>query len=423
MTTIRTMSVAALALLLMSGCGDETQIATDTPVGAAQEQTQLHIPLEPLTHATLMPIAQDVEEQGDRARVIFHDQNVELALGDGYPSSVTVELDPLYMHNCGPLDGAVEITRVQGSSDSVEVDGIDATSMLLKSGEPGSATLRVEGEFRPSDEQRERRCWSTSGDYSAIDFEVDLIVRTRTVVDIELAGPRLCDYAATPTYLTGASLEDMSIRAVDADSEPFYPSNATTQRPASVTVTSRSGADVTVSEDDAGVASLQPLTGEDTLEVAFADGAPHPIEILDPARITSIDMGFDLPSLSSRRIPLETGETYGVEGFTGIGDRIMPSLNLPAYVDNVPVCSVPPVDLFELTSSTPGTCTVEKRAFDDYDFKSVIISGTPIDQAATLLNDGDCALHLAAPALDGGQGLSANIEATFVNVSTLTSMD
>lgn len=424
MKNMRTPLFSALSVLLVAGCADEAPQSGAPVSGASQGNGELHLPLEPVTHVTRMPISREVlGDQGGRARAIFYEQHVELALGDGYPTSVTVELDPLYVPSCGPLDGDLEIKTISGGGETVTVGEFDATSMFLVSGEPGAATLRVEGEFRPADQQIERPCWSASGDYTAIDFELDVLVHTRRVVDIELAGPLLCDSTATPAYFTGASLEDLSIRAVDANSEPFYPSNASSHRPASIRVTSSSGAGLALSEEGGGLTSLQPLTIEDTLEVALVDGAPHPIEILEPKRITSIDMSFDLPSLSSRRIPLETGETYGDDGFAGIGDRIMPSLNLPAYVDDVPVCSKPPIELFELTSSTPMVCTVEKRSFDDYDFKSVGISGTPIDQAARLRGDGMCALRLAAPTLDEGQGLSAEIEATFVNVSTLIPMD
>lgn len=427
--TTSLLATSLLAMGLLAGCVDQS----DGSGGEARTEgaRELSIPLEPETQPSLnlLTIDEIVDEGGGRATMKLRTQFAPMALGEEYPSSVDVALGGFYeLGSCSDLDGEVEITEVTGGGDMIEASRNDAQSVRLQSQGRGAALVQVTGRFRPSDEQMSSQCWSTYEEFSEFYFELDVEVSARAVEGVQINWPLHCEDSSTPLFFTGDPVSDgavsgVTIQAVDADGEAFWPINASTRRPVSLTLTAPQGAHLSLSEENGGLASVTLPDIEGVVEITPDRGSSHQLEVVEPSQVTSVQMNFELPGLSSRLIKLQSGQTYGEDEFGGIGDRIIPSLTGPAFIGDRQICSPVPTELFDLTSTTPQVCTIEERELKDYDFKFVSISGASIGKSAKLLTDGVCKLSMQAPALNDGEGLDAELEATFVNIDTLISMD
>lgn len=365
----------------------------------------IRIPMEPVTtHEAQVFRRSGIRFDEGSTPVMDASDGVTLALGNGYPLAVEIELTGVYAGRCDGPEGRIEITSVSGGDDALSIRQTSGARYEIRSnGEESDATMHVTGTFVADTPFVDDGCWREMSGLSQLDFELELTVISREVggIELQLQGP--CD---RNVFFGDSLLDSVRYHPLDRAGLRFFPTNASAERPVDLELRTRDGSALRVGADG-DLASVRLPASETIVEVAGPAGPSVELAIVDPARVTELEYAVVLQLTSQ---PLESGDTVDAAGLLGF-NRLVVSARGPQTVDGAPICSALPPSRFELTSATPAVCRVDEPSAGAALgwFGSLI--GT-----AEVIEDGECRLHWNAPTLDRGRGLSGEIAATFLHV-------
>lgn len=411
----------AVALAGSIGCGLSHEGGGSSGPGAdGFAAPSLHIPMEPNSRVeTWMQLSSPADPTVELPTVTGT-AALSFAQGPDYPDTVEVEIIGVVFARCAK-EGTVTIDSVTGGGEGVTTRKTSARSYRVTA-EPGSPdrSIHVRGTFVSDEPLAVGGCAGWAGDdLREVAFDVTVDVRLRDVrgVDLQLHNP--CHTAERAAYFAETKLGDLGYFPLDGAGRRFHPTNATSQRPVDITLTSRDGSELYMGPDR-DIASVRLPSSATTVDIAAPVGPPAPVLVVDPRTVTAVEHYFELENLygiGSTR--LASGDVVDGATLERGGDRIFATLAAPQTMDGEPMCTSPPTALFELRSETPDVCRVSASGGEGDLHRNL---DTQFG-AATLLRDGECRLEWSAPELDGGSGLGGAIELTLANVDELGATD
>ena len=376
---------------------------------------ELLIPMQPVTEAPVSGVVEVSDAPG--APSLTLDTTLTFAVGAAYPTDFLALLPaPLYA-SCGMLEGAVTWGEITGSTDAV-VAALDGARLALTVRGPGSAQIVLRGEMVVSE---------ATGCEVPVDVPLpfELRVATRAVIpsDARVEVPARCADAVEARVAAqsfGSPMEPFQLALLDDAGERMYLANATPEAPVDVRVRG-DFSQALVDDPPATLSQLAFPATAGVVEIAPLAGTPLRVEVVDAARVTDIDVAFQLAGTAAGPIPLESGATYGADGWNRVENWIAPMVE-ETWVGSDALCSAPSLAWFQLRSLTPAACqTVPVPAdhFGGTGGKRHLLYGDGTNTAAQLEADGTCTLTLEAPGVANGSGLERSLSASFANVALL----
>ncbi|WP_437678933.1 hypothetical protein [Sorangium sp. So ce131] len=326
-----------------------------------------------------------------------------LAIGPGYPTSMTFALGSLLEPSCccEPLGGAITIDGISAVEGAATVMQTGPTTFVASVSEEGTSTFEVSGVIAVP-EGRLDGC-------SAYDDTRELPVTLRMTVRAErprwrIEAPAEC---GARTVIQSNRPLPITTVAYDAAGQSFYPTNV---EHAAVTV---AGSGVGLRVPEGGAPADVVATGEGNVVITATDGgASHEVSVIPAARIDAMEVVFALPGFGGGGITLEEGETY--DGFGRTGNRVVALVSRLESAGD-PLCSAARTEDFEVTSSTPETCAVDGRFCESVE----VSGGNLLTRSARVAADGTCSVRVDAPAFAGGAGLAAQTSVTLLGTQSL----
>ncbi|AUX40402.1 hypothetical protein SOCE26_018030 [Sorangium cellulosum] len=326
-----------------------------------------------------------------------------LAIGPGYPTSVTFELGSILDPRCccDPLGGAITIDGISAVEGAATVMQTGPTTFVASVSEVGTSTFEVSGAIAVPE--------GGLDGCSAYDDTRELPVTLRMTLLAErprwrIEAPAEC---GARTVIQSNRPLPITTVALDAAGQRFYPNNV---EHAAVTVV---GSGVGLWTPEGGAPSDIVATGEGNVVITATDGgASHEVSVIPAARIDAMEVVFALPGFGGGGIPLEEGETY--DGFGRTGNRVVALVSRLESAGD-PLCSEARTEDFEVTSSTPETCAVDGRLCESVE----ATGGDLLTRSARVVADGTCSVRVDAPAFAGGAGLGAQTSVTLLGTEAL----
>ncbi|MGK3989503.1 hypothetical protein WME99_41030 [Sorangium sp. So ce136] len=341
-------------------------------------------------------------DRSTRTRVVA-EGGVTLALGPGYPSTVTVTLDAVVDPRCccDPIGGAITIDEISAIQGAATVTQAGPTALSVTVSEEGTSTFEASGAIAVPVGGLDG-C-DAYDDTRELPVTFSMSVRAaRPHWRIEAppeCGARTVIQSSRPLPITTVAL--------DAMGEPFYPQNV---EHAEVTVV---GAGVGLRMPEGGAPSDIVATGEGSVVITATDGGgSHEVSVIPAARIDAMDVVFAIPGFGGGGMTLMDGQTQ--EGFGRTGNRVVAVISRLESAGD-PLCSEARTEDFEVTSSTPETCVVDGRFCESVELPS----GDLLTRSAEVVADGTCAVRVDAPAFAGGAGLGAEISVTLLSTESM----
>lgn len=400
----------ALGALILCGCGDG--VDSVAPVEAPEETTELDfragplvIPMAPRTHEDVHIIAKH-----DEAGALTAKHAVWLALGGVYPTEFTAKAAGLYLPGCWDVEGELRFDAVAVTGDAIaEVRISDESSVVFEPTSEGDANVMVTGVFRFVADCGE----VTAG--TELPLNLLLTLRTREIVGVDFRVPNECKDQESLLVEARAPLHQLVLYPRDRDGEAFYPGNAQDNRPIDIRVSS-AASDVTFALDPErpGVAGLvvnAPTAAAFEVASDFDDALA--MTVVPASAVTGMDIAFPILGMGGGGVTLEYGKTYGETGWARTSDTIGPTAG-KLYVDGVALCTRPRPESFQLASATPERCYVEY-----HDGGGDYYTWTPVGKSARVIEAGLCELTVTAPAFANGEGLTAAMSATILNIDSM----
>jgi hypothetical protein len=398
-----TLCFAPALLVACSGASDPSEV-------------ELVLPMQPVDEGPLSGVVEVSETPG--APSLTLDTALTFAVGGAYPTEFVALLPaPLYA-SCGMLEGAVTWDEITGSSDAVEAALDDASRLALTVRGPGSAQIVLSGEMVVSE---------PFGCEVPVDVPVpfELRIATRAVIPsgARVEVPERCANAVEARVAAqpfGSRMEQFQLALLDDAGERMYVANATEGAPVDVRVRG-TFSQALVDDPPATLSELAFPATPGEVEIAPLAGTPLRVEVVDAARVTDIDVTFHLAGPAAGSIPLESGASYGADGWNQVDNWIAPMVD-ETRVGADALCSPPALAWFQLRSLTPAACQtvpVPGDHFGGTGGKRHFLDGDGTNTAAQLEADGTCTLSLEAPGFTNGKGLARLLSASFTNVDQL----
>jgi hypothetical protein len=354
----------------------------------------------------------------DGLKTILATQTIDLALGEEYPSSVSVTLRNLVHRLIAPClpRGTIALTSIEGEG-AISASLLDGTSLVLDATDEGQTEFNLRGAYTPSADGEPEACGDFFDSDEPVAVEITLTVRARRPAEV-LFTRRDC-----PDLLVGGStLEKIMPRVtlLDGDGEQIRAQNVGSVTPVDLTITAPEGA--FLGSEEQGAASIRLARAEGVVRIEARGGESVEFEVLATTRIDGLTIEFQMPGVAGTALHLESGGHYGQDGWGRKGRQIAPMLTAGFQVDGETVCVTPSVEWFELSSATPDTCVAREPAIgllgpdDSFNY---LYEGVFTGHAADVLADGLCELTLTAPRFNGGSGISHFIGVTLDNVDQL----
>jgi len=387
--------------------GDETGETTDDPTRGLPSVSTLVIPMRPRTELELSTVLELVEEDGG-PRLQFATR-LDLARGEGYPDVLTVSLPSSWWATCGPVEGALSLASLEGSTDAVGVELADEATMVVRGHAEGAASIIGAGSITLDEEA----CAVPAG--TTLPVDLSLTIAVRPADDARIEGPhRGCDGPIAVGADPSTEGNWFTAQLLDREGEPFQAANA--EPDAQVSVELHGAFEAEHAEPDVLARWVVPSEpGE--VEIVPAFGQPRTVEVVEAEAIVAATVQFQLAGTASGPLVLESGERYGEGGWGRAANRIAPIV-VDADTDRGPLCSSPATAWFQLESLTPQVCTIVElprdAGPDGYTF-----FGARTGQAARLVTAGTCTLSLDAPDVAAEAGFPLRLSAEFADPTGL----
>lgn len=417
--------VGLAAVLGPVGCSEVTEPDPDEPNPddpMAAEVTEpdpnepmvaeIVIPMRPRESGELYGTPQLVESaDGPRMQLMAISH---LALGEGYPRDFTATVPRRFFASCGIGEGSIALTQLGGDSEVVTAQLASPTAIELRARSAGHTILTGSGTVSLETEW----CDLPAGSTLPFDLEVTLAIERAENARIEPP----CPTAGTPVAPSSRASEAynwswFSATLVDEAGQGYLADNA--EPDAQVSVTLHGSFD----PDHAAPSTLTewitpPRPGP--VEIVPAFGEPLTVEVVEPARITDIELEFQLAGTASGPTTLADDETYGAQGWGRAANRIAPMIIDALHTDPGPLCSAPSTAWFDLESLTPEICSiVDLPALEQGLADGYTLFGDRTGQAARLEQAGTCALVLHAPMPFAEDEVLATLTADFADPTGL----
>lgn len=364
------------------GCGAELPSSEEDSASVAWSEQV--IPLEPVSeHPFNLGAVGELSE--DRAELSFSG-TVSYALGPGYPTTITQTMQAGRWTSCASLRGHYLARSVEGSSEAVGATLDAAGELVLSLRAEGSATLTVKGEYEvPADGPE---CGFAPG--SRVPVTDIMVVHARRPAGLAV---QFSDCYDAPVLRVATNVRVVpSFSLVDAKGELFQPRNASSQRPAMLTVRSpepMAPVQLTAADGAAGTLSLMMPDAEGVIELRAPFGPATIVEVVGPERVTaSSEFGVELKTWAA----VDTGDTVDLHWAEAIQ-----VLTFDERVAGTPLCSGLDDTWFTLASDTPEVCSVEPKPDPSH------AADHRLTEAAVVSASGECRLKLTAPELGGGE--------------------
>jgi hypothetical protein len=398
------------SLLGCTSSPDEDRVGADRVVGPVQTQPdfvdgELRIELEPIHSTSLMPIVPPDDFQDH----IRFEGPLGFALGAEYPQALEIDLADPFMQCALPVTYAIDAVS---AAPEVQVSAIGERRIRIAPVAEGDFDVVVTGHatYDPS-----HGCAPDGSDGDS-DFEITVRVIARSAAAVTITPPDACAASPVPYLESGARMSTQWFAArvglVDAAGETFFPANASDDRPISLTVRGRPATKLGLHDEADGLAALVAKGEPGPIDVESALGHAFRFELIEPGRVDSMEVRFDLLGFGGGGIQgLVSGTTYGPFA------RTSSSLDVAVvglFVDGDPVCTAPALLSFELTTRSPETCPVfASPGHGDHG------GGEQAGVSADVVADGTCALALSAPRFADGGGLGAELSVNIVGAKSL----
>jgi hypothetical protein len=389
--------------------GSET--GDDPPATTLQE---LRIGVVPRTGETWLPVFA-VDDDAAELRLTATTP-LSLALGEAYPSTFTVQLDEIYLGTCGMLAGSFAIETLT-AAPGVQMTRRDDASFVVEIADEAIGDARVQGALHFDDPTG---CDELLG-AASVPFELQVPTRVARPAGVSVGPPAGCADASTLRIESGARFprgySELVPYPVDAAGEELYPSNATQMRSVEVVVRAASSTTIGLDVEADGLASLFVSGPPGDVTIAWEDQELLTFEMVATETIDAMELGFALLGFGGGGLALESGGSYGEQGFARTSSSIGVTVE-GLLVDGDPVCTLPRPDAFELISHTPEICP----AFAELGHGDYPYDGAPVPVSADMLRSGECRLDVLAPGFDGGNGLDAELTVAIDNTESLISI-
>lgn len=318
----------------------------------------------------------------------FPGWSVDLALGDGYASTVRFELDDGYLVREGgtyltDLDG-LTLTSATVQSGELGARLVDGKSLELTAREVGDFNVRLEGDWVPA----------ADDEPSARSFSIELGVRVRRVGSVVW---NACVHSPV-RVIAGTPFAMAWHELFDENGERFSPANARSSSNVEFTVRAAPGTKLTAKD---GLSSLVAEGPDQRIQVEAFGSSVGSFELIQLDEVDGLEARFmfaaDWMRGTTELFDGDTAYVPGAEREPGhIG--VAPMLS----VGGVKVCSPPLPEWFEVRSETPATCS---------ETSELGCGGACPESALPVVvlaeNVGTCELAVIAPATNGGGGTRA----------------
>lgn len=408
--------------LLLAACGGgldddspgegDSDGSSDTGDAGEQPTPLLHgelvIDLQPVEVA---PLGAYFTETGGSLRA---EAGIDLGFGDGYPRTLELRLDEAW-GMCSPLVGDLRLDTIASSDPTLGVELRDTRGFAVSATTEGVYAVTVIGTFTPS---QPVGCAEGIGVGVPLSLEIAATVRVARPAGAGLHMPRTCQDASVARVESGALLPDygvdaLTIAVLAADGTALHLDNATGHRPITVTVQADEDTGLRLFDAPRGLAALQATGSDDTLVVEALGAEIGRFELVDEGRIDALDVGFELLGMAAGSTLLQSGGTYGDDGWARTSSSL--GMYLTAQlVDGDPLCTIPRDDAFVLNSSTPAHCVAMDAPGHGLSYGPIQL---PV--SAEVVASGTCALHLSAPGYAAGAGWAVDFAAEIRNAEGL----
>jgi hypothetical protein len=186
---------------------------------------------------------------------------------------------------------------------------------------------------------------------------------------------------------------------LDENGNPFAPRNTAFDRGADIIVSARAGTRI---EAPAGLDSLVVTGPSQTIQVRSNYGEVVAFELVQAEQVDSISPSFQSDQGGARGggTSLRSGGEHAVDLTAAPYISVFPGVRIGGEI----VCGGPDEALFELRSTTPEVCSIQR----DGCAVRGCLTGRYVPAIANIIAAGTCNLELEAPTLDHGNGLSAS---------------
>jgi len=396
---------------------------------------QVTVPMVPVTESGWTYLISDEPLAENGVMRVSDTLDVVLALGEGYPTHFELELRQPYDVVCGgsfagdPIDATVNV--VEGETTPVlSVTQASNARIRMDVLEAGEGFFDVSVALPVPMNENNPACVERFAGIDRLDMTLRVNVSVRPVADVQVRHTGSCASRLT-VFLAGTSLVGFETLIFDDRGESFVPSNASHLYPGTVHVAMMEEGTLTMVDserlglgavrvDQAGEVSIRGLMGEQASSFAYR------VDVVEVTQLESVEVDFEWVGLGYSSTLLSPDETHGVEGAAGLSNRVLPQLRSgSARALGFLVCSdigeVAGVtaSFFEMVSLTPETCQADNASTFVYSDKLTSTTHSLVGRSAEIIADGRCDLRLEAPDLNLGQGISAAVSATFVNVAEM----
>jgi hypothetical protein len=373
---------------------------------------ELVIEIETRNETSVMPIIGPTLGDGGDDRIVF-ESPLTLAFGAAYPGPFQVALGDAFAKCQLPIAWEIESLAADPALHATAIDG-----------RTFEVAPEVEGEFPillggRATYDADDGCAPEGADGDA-PFEITVPVFVRRPANVRVEPPDACRESERHYLESGARLSTdgwspLRVTLLDADGEPFYPANASPDRPITLTVRADEDTSLGLHDEAQGLAALVARGNPTAVTVESELGPAFDFELIDAGMIDAMELRFYLMGFGGGGIPdLVSGQTYG-PAFARTSSSIdVRALGL--YAGGNRLCTAPSPLSFELSTSTPDSCAVfEGPGHGD------AYGGDQIGVSADVIASGSCELTVEAPAFADGSGLSQELSVTFVGAEGLIS--
>jgi hypothetical protein len=382
---------------------------------SASDPVEVVLPMQPVSEGRLTGVVEVSGAAG--APTLALDTSLTFAIGPEYPSTFTASMPTQLYAPCGMLEGTSTWREISGSSDAIQATLDDTARLQLEVRGPGSADIVLAGELVLQE--------PTGCDLpieTPLPFELRVASRAVVPSGARVEVPSRCADAIEARVATSVALlgEPFELALVDDAGEPVHVDNAAPGAQMEVRVRGEFAPEV-VEDPPATVAELAFPATAGVVEIAPVGGAPLSVEVIDAGRVTDIEVTFQLAGTAAGPVLLESGASYGAEGWNRTANWIAPMVDA-TRVGADALCSPPTTAWFVLRSLTPAAChtvPVPASHMGGSGGKRHTLIGDGTNTAAQLAIDGTCTLTLEAPGAAGGAGLVRSLSASFANVHML----
>lgn len=376
-------------LVLMTACGGRS--ARDPGAGAGAggtsstadpELVEYVIPISPVEEGALSFNLVEDEATGELKQ--DGEAHLRFAVGEGYPDTMRFALGSMLVRPDWELlaPTAFALEAATPDDDGVEAMVAAPDELELKVIEPGTHHVRLDlvVEFESVAEP--------------IELGVDV-----TVLAIAVAGVEWSTCSAPVYLVSGSPMGSSRLNPLDEAGIAFEPYNTAFDRGADIIVSAQAGTRI---EAPAGIDSLVVTGPSQTVRLRSNYGEVSTFELIQPGEIDNLAprLHSDQGGARGGGTSLDSGDTHAVDLTAAPYLFVFPG----PHIGDTFLCGGPDETLFELRSTTPEVCPIQP---DGCRVRGCLTSRYA-PAIANIIAAGTCNLELDAPALNGGNGLSAS---------------